>query len=53
MPWSSRRSVGGAAYSESEGKLYPSEADAEVSTAGGLLEALDGPADTIAIANDA
>ncbi|WP_336343383.1 hypothetical protein [Halalkalicoccus ordinarius] len=44
---------GGPAYSESAGKLHPSEADVEVSTADGLLEALDGSSDVIAIANDA
>jgi hypothetical protein len=42
----------GAADSESESKLHPSKSDVVVSTVNGLLEALDGPADTIAIAND-
>lgn len=44
---------GGTAYSESAGKLHPSEADVEVSTVDGLLDALDGPEEIIAIANGA
>ncbi|WP_336344820.1 hypothetical protein [Halalkalicoccus ordinarius] len=35
------------------GGLHPSDADTEVSTADGLLSALDGSSDVIAIANDA
>ncbi|WP_336343357.1 hypothetical protein [Halalkalicoccus ordinarius] len=42
--------AGGAQY---DGKLHPSDADTEVSTADGLLSALDGSSDVIAIANDA
>jgi hypothetical protein len=45
--------AGGMEYSESDGKLDPSEADIEVSTVDDLLDALDGPDDVIAIANDA
>jgi hypothetical protein len=45
--------AGGTEYSEFDGKLDPSEADIEVSTVDGLLDALDGPDDVIAIANDA
>ncbi|MFC7007372.1 hypothetical protein [Halalkalicoccus salilacus] len=44
---------GGEVYSESEGKLHPSDADVEVSTVDGLLSALDSSNEIIAIANDA
>lgn len=44
---------GGSEYSESAGKLHPSEADIEVSTAEGLVDALNGSSEIIAIANNA
>ena len=42
--------AGGAQY---DGKLHPSNADIEVSTVDGFLNALNGSSDVIAIANDA
>lgn len=44
---------GGTAYSESAGKLHPSDADIEVATVEGLIDALDSSNEIIAIANDA
>ena len=44
---------GGSAYDESAGKLHPSDADTEVSTVDGLIDALDSSDETIAIANGA
>ena len=44
---------GGKAYAEYAGKLHPSEADVEVSSAEELVNALDSSSEIIAVANDA
>lgn len=44
---------GGRPYTEYEGKLHPSEADIEVDSVQGLIDALDSSNEIIAIANDA
>lgn len=44
---------GGTDYSETDGKLHPSDADVEISTVGGLVDALDSSSEIIAIANGA
>ena len=45
--------AGGGEYTESEGKLHPSDSDIEVSTTEELIDALDSSNEVIAIANDA